>query len=308
VRQFNDPIIRILLVAAVISIITGVVGGHGYLEAIGILVAIFLATFMAFINEYKAGKEFDVLNQISDDQPYTVRREGRLVSISKKEITVGDVVLLEAGQEIPADGVVLSAVEFQVDESSLTGESIAVTKKAKTEEDGSSYPYFKLFKGSLIATGYGEIAVNSIGDTTEMGQTARQSSEETNNVSPLTKQLEGLSMMIGRVGISLSVLLLVIMIAKDYSMGLLGLHLSLTANLMNFIDIAMVSIALIVMSVPEGLPMSVTLSLAYSMRKMIKNHALVRRMEACETIGAVTVICTDKTGTLTLNQMKVAEL
>ncbi|MDR2339100.1 MAG: calcium-translocating P-type ATPase, PMCA-type [Deltaproteobacteria bacterium] len=468
-EKFEDPIIRILLVAAVIAILAGIIE-HQYAEGIGIIIAVFLATTLGFINEYKAGQEFDILNKVSDDDPIKVIRDGAYSSVPKRDLVVGDVLSLEQGEEIPADGEVLSAVSFQVNEASLTGESLPVTKRPKSAPGGGegevalAYPRHQVLRGTFVSDGHALVRVSSVGDSSEIGKTARSAAEETETVTPLNRQLAKLGQLIGVFGFAIAFLIFASLTVKSGVQGTLGnqvpvtnqsladgavaegaggapggpqgaigeadlkaaadkarealvptlgekakdlplrqrfqdgelvhyLALPLTGAQAYFLAIAfvslflalnriwlpvcfdavelsgrkrpssawldreglapwlqslgagallfllgllagwclgiltgglsswlpvatsmtllrffMVAVTIIVVAVPEGLPMSVTLSLAYSMRKMTAANNLVRRMHACETIGAATVICSDKTGTLTMNKMKVASV
>jgi Ca2+-transporting ATPase len=449
-EKFEDPIIRILLVAAVIAILAGVIEGQ-YAEGIGIVIAVFLATTLGFINEYKAGQEFDILNKVSDDVGVKVVRDGEYRLIPKKELVVGDVAALELGEEISADGEVLSAVSFQVDEASLTGESLPVTKRplseAQDDETALAYPRHQVLRGTFVADGHALVRITSVGDASEIGKTARAAAEETETITPLNRQLGRLGQLIGVFGFLVALLIFSALTLRSAYLGDLGdqavvgktalateaaaeapsaadiaavrqklaaVHgpeaesfalasriqeneqiwylkiplsggqiyfliaafLAMTVALVrvwapvvldaveltgrprpeiawlekeglrpwlqclgagavvlvaavlfgltlgplaggpsNWLPLAtslsllrffMVAVTIIVVAVPEGLPMSVTLSLAYSMRKMTAANNLVRRMHACETIGAATVICSDKTGTLTMNKMKVS--
>jgi Ca2+-transporting ATPase len=447
-EKFEDPIIRILVVAAVVAILAGIIEGQ-YAEGIGIIIAVFLATTLGFINEYKAGQEFDILNKVSDDEAIKVIRDGTYTSVPKKDLVVGDVVALEQGEEIPADGEVLSAVSFQVNEASLTGESLPVTKRPQSEikDDGHTlaYPRYQVLRGTFVSDGHALIRISSVGDASEIGKTARSAAEETETITPLNKQLARLGQLIGVFGFAIAILIFTVLTIRSGFQGDLGaqhivstaplnldmgeptadaeslrtilrdenpnlagaplplgasihddmktyyLKLPITSGQVYFLIISfialglalsrilipvifdaveltgrkrpenswldkegfmpwlqaigagviffaigtgigivtgllhggfgdwlpvatglsllrffMVAVTIIVVAVPEGLPMSVTLSLAYSMRKMTKANNLVRRMHACETIGAATVICSDKTGTLTMNKMKVS--
>ncbi|MDR0549136.1 MAG: calcium-translocating P-type ATPase, PMCA-type [Deltaproteobacteria bacterium] len=442
-EKFEDPIIRILLVAAVIAILAGIVERQ-YAEGIGIIIAVFLATTIGFINEYKAGQEFDVLNKVSDEEPIKVIRDGAYASVPKRDLVVGDAVIVEQGEEIPADGEVLEAVSFQVNEASLTGESLPVTKRPKaevTEEVNLAYPRHQVLRGTFVADGRGLIQVSTVGDASEIGKTARAAAEETETVTPLNRQLARLGQCIGVFGFAIAFLIFatltirsgiqgdlgdqaivtpsigsvptavdidrakvllramrgdeanlyplatktvddktvyyiklpitlgqiyflifsflalsvalvriwvpvvfdaielmgrkrpespwleaeglwpwlqalgagalvfVVSLLSGLALGLLSpapsswLPLATSLSLLRYF---MVAVTIIVVAVPEGLPMSVTLSLAYSMRKMTAANNLVRKLHACETVGAATVICSDKTGTLTMNQMKVS--
>ncbi|MDR2443332.1 MAG: calcium-translocating P-type ATPase, PMCA-type [Deltaproteobacteria bacterium] len=445
-EKFEDPIIRILLVAAVIAILAGIIEGQ-YAEGIGIIIAVFLATTLGFINEYKAGQEFDILNKVSDDEPVKVIRNGAYSSVPKKDLVVGDILVMEQGEEIPADGEVVSAVSFQVNEASLTGESLPLTKRPKVqgapEETTLAYPRHQVLRGTFVSDGRALCQVTTVGDASEIGKTARAAAEETETVTPLNRQLARLGQLIGVFGFLIAFLIFSALTIRSGLQGnlgdqavisrvelgapgptseeissareilrakygdladtaqplvrvqdnqdlyylkvpltsgqlyflcaiflalavalvriwvpvvfdaieltgrerpnnawldreglgpwlqavgvavvlfgvLLGIGAAagvLTGGISTWLPIAtslsllryfMVAVTIIVVAVPEGLPMSVTLSLAYSMRKMTAANNLVRHMHACETIGAATVICSDKTGTLTMNQMKVA--
>lgn len=389
-EKFNDPVIRILIIAAVIAIAAGAYHGD-YIEGVGILIAILLSTFLAFWNEYRANKEFDLLNRLDDDVPVKVIRNGQVVSIPRRDVVVGDVLLVEIGEEVPADGQLLETVNLQIDESRLTGESVPVTKSAspapaRQEREEAAYARNRLLRGTFVADGRGILEVTAVGDHTDIGHTARAASEEVREVTPLNKQLARLSKLIGVLGMCFAIitffgLLLQAWLSKRINLtpeqwaftwliissvflamirvwlpmvydGLDILRIKISKpdwieseSIMNWIGALfagallfvtgvflltslgwitydpstwltgnvgemllryfMVSVTIIVVAVPEGLAMSVTLALAYSMRRMAASNNLVRRMHACETIGAATVICTDKTGTLTMNQMRV---
>jgi Ca2+-transporting ATPase len=389
-EKFDDPVIRILMIAAVIAVGVGAVDGK-YLEGIGILCAIFLATTLAFLNEYRANREFDILNEVSDDVSVKVMRDGRYSSVPRRDVVVGDVVLIEAGEEAPADGVLLEAVSLQVDESRLTGESLPADKRVMGRGVPGSladaaYPENRILRSTMIADGHGIIRVTAVGDSTEIGKTARAAAEKPEEPTPLTRQLDRLSKVIGVFAFGVAGLLFIALVTRGVltnELQLLPAHwvfvgiLLVSAMVMalhawlpsvfdalqlmgrsprppawltepgvkdwlrtvvtgaiifatgssaaigmgwmsaspsewisrsaggEFLTFFMVAVTLVVVAIPEGLAMSVTLSLAYSMRKMIASNNLVRRMHACETIGAASVICSDKTGTLTLNQMQV---
>ncbi|NLF98498.1 MAG: calcium-translocating P-type ATPase, PMCA-type [Candidatus Riflebacteria bacterium] len=387
-EKFDDPIIRILMIAAFIAIGVGFINGEHF-EGIGIVIAILLATTLAFLNEYKAAKEFDILNQVSDEAPIKVIRDGAFTTVPIKDLVYGDIVLLEAGDEVPADGRVLEAVSLQIDEARLTGESMPVTKRVLTGEESSdsednAYPPDFVLRSTMVYDGHGVIEVTAVGDATEIGKAAKAASEDSDEPTPLNRQLDRLSKLIGVVGFSIAFLTFIALVFRDYRSGdlilsaeqwgfslilfisaviglakvwmpiladgfeLAGRELRLpkiieagglkawlkvaVAGLLffvlctitgvlsgflpenpsgwltamavsDFLKFFMIAVTIIVVAVPEGLPMSVTLSLAYSMRKMTAANNLVRRMHACETIGAATVICSDKTGTLTQNRM-----
>lgn len=392
-EKFDDPVIRILIMAAVIAITVGIFEGN-YVEGLGIIAAILLATSVAFLNEYKASQEFDILNQVNDEIPITVIRDNNLTTVPKKDLVVGDLVLIETGDEIPADGQVLESVSLQINEASLTGEAMPVTKTADVNISSDrhascAYPPNKVLRDTIVNDGHGVIQITSVGDETEIGKTARCVLDITDVETPLNLQLERLSNLIGIFGLAVAVLIDIALVVRGIVTGELDLTLRqwyiisilaislvialtrvwlpiivdglesigkeinipewlendsgiewvkniLTALVISGIgigvgyylgwvppspsdwisaDIAvkfltyfMIAVAVIVVAVPEGLALSVTLSLAYSMDKMTKQNNLVRRMHACETIGATTVICSDKTGTLTENKMQVSDV
>ena len=390
-EKFTDPLIVILIVAAVISFIPVIfVPGHSWIESAGIVGAVLLATVVGFVNEYKANKEFDILNQVNDVTPVRVLRDGKHTTVPKNELVVGDIVTLETGEEVPADGVVLESIGLRINQSSLTGESEPVLKTPEEEEEAlpGAYPRNVVLRSTLVAEGHGIICITKVGDATEIGKVAEAASEESEIKSPLNQQLDGLSKGINVLGSSIAFILFVSLIVQDaikgnfalsaaqwaffgcviVSMGvaLLKVWYPIFQDLLGYCKVEipapgiveeesgkswlwcllggvlvfclgtgimvaagwitmepatwmpataaehlllyfMIAITLIVVAVPEGLPMSVTLSLAYSMRKMAQQNNLVRQMDACETIGAATVVCSDKTGTLTMNLMTVRE-
>lgn len=302
--KFNDPIIKLLLFATVLSMITGYFHGS-MVESFGILLAVFLATFLSFINEYRAGKEFDILNRINDVTLVKVYRNGTVTQVPKNELVVGDVVIVTQGDEIPADGKLLDTMELSVNESSLNGESVASRKTHVPVTDfAGTYSPNCIYRGTTVTEGDGVMEVTAVGDSTEIGKTARQAAELTGIKTPLNKQLDKLSGVIGKIGFIVAGLTFAALVIRDYALGILTFSLTLD-NLTLLLSFFMIAVTLIVVAVPEGLAMSVTLSLAYSMRKMTAGNTLVRKMHACETMGATTVICTDKTGTLTQNKMQV---
>ncbi|MEI3154100.1 MAG: calcium-translocating P-type ATPase, PMCA-type [Odoribacter sp.] len=305
-EKFKDPIIRILLVAAVLSLIISIMHNE-YAETIGIFAAIFLATGVGFWFEMDANKKFDLLNQINDDVLIKTLRNGNIHEIPKKDIVVGDIIVLETGEEIPADGELLEAVSLQVNESTLTGEPVIDKTTNQTEFDAeATYPSNKIMRGTTIVNGHCVYRVEQVGDATEFGKVARKSTEINNDKTPLSKQLEKLAHFISVVGFIVAGIIFFGLILRDIISGILTLDNLFTLEIAgNILGYFMLAVTLIVVAVPEGLPMSVTLSLALSMRKMLKTNNLVRKMHACETMGAITVICTDKTGTLTQNQMQV---
>jgi len=388
--KFDDPVIRILIIAALIAIGVGAVDGH-YVEGLGIIIAVLLATTLAFLNEYNAGRKFDVLNQVNDEVPVKVIRNGDFVSVPRRDLVVDDIVLVESGEEIPGDGVVLEAVSMRVDESRLTGESMSVRKRPAgegiEEKHQAAYAANVVLKETFVSEGYGYARITAVGDASEIGKTARAAAEITDGQTPLNRQLERLSQIIGVFGFSIATAIFVILTVRGVMngemqldgrqwlfMALLAISLAIVTVLVwlpivydameligkervrprwlesaqlvtwlislalgaaffivsiliayvfgllslsyqtwlppqagaEFLKYFMISVTIIVVAVPEGLAMSVTLSLAYSMRKMMAANNLVRKMHACETIGAATVICSDKTGTLTRNEMSVA--
>ena len=396
-EKFDDPVIRVLMIAAFIAISVGFFHGQ-YIEGVGIIMAILLATTIAFVNEYRANKEFDILNKANDDVAVKVIREERFTTVPRRDIVVNDIVLVEMGEAVPADGELLEAVSMQVNEASLTGEALPVSKfvggrsdEEKIGEEETGYPPNKLFRGTTLVDGHGVFRVAAVGDLTEIGGVMKQAAEEeTGEVTPLNAQLEKLSKVIGVVGFMIAgltfgalvvqglifskdlqmtagqwwfiVILLVsctVSLAKVWlpvaydgleligreakqpdwleNQGLSGWMKAVGAGAAIFVaavgggwasglipaapgdwmpfqagqtilEYFMIAVTIVVVAVPEGLAMSVTLSLAYSMRKMTATNNLVRKMHACETIGAATVICSDKTGTLTMNEMRVQSL
>jgi Ca2+-transporting ATPase len=385
-KKFDDPVIRVLLIAALLATAVGAAEGH-FAEGIGILIAVLLATGLAFLNEYRAAKAFDILNRSSDDTSVTVRRDGNYTTIPRRDVVVGDLVLVETGAEIPADGRLIEAVSLQVSEARLTGESRPVEKHINDGSGDEAYSADRLLRSCTVVDGHGLFEVTAVGDSTEIGRTARAAAEETEENTPLNRQLHRLSKWIGVVGLGVAALTFVALLVRDILMGSLvlsppqwsivgvfglaalvamvrvwlpivydGFELTgiasaspawlkaegprgwlialavaalvalsgsavgwfggywpaqvgdwiTTAAARDLLEIFMVAVTIVVVAVPEGLAMSVTLSLAYSMRKMAASNNLVRRLHACETIGSATVICTDKTGTLTRNEMRVA--
>lgn len=305
-EKFKDPIIQILLVAATLSLIIAILQNE-YAETIGIFAAILLATGVGFWFEMDANKKFELLNQVNDDIHIKTIRNGNIHEISRKELVVGDIVVLETGEEVPADGELLEAVSLQVNESTLTGEPV-IDKTILPEEfdPDATYPSNRILRGTTVVNGHCIYRIDKVGDATEFGKVAEKSTEINHDKTPLSKQLEGLAKFISIVGFIIAGLVFVGLLVKDILAGTFSgsniLSLEVIGRLLQYF---MVAVTLIVVSVPEGLPMSVTLSLALSMRKMLKTNNLVRKMHACETMGATTVICTDKTGTLTQNQMQV---
>ena len=303
--KYRDPIIQILLVAAFVSLILAFIE-HNFMETIGIFVAVFLATTVGFYFERDAAKKFNVLTALSEEQPVKVRRGGKVMQIPRHDIVVGDVVLIEVGDEVPADGELLVSTDLQINESTLTGEPI--TEKNTEGGGDGAYPRNVILRSTMVMNGRGEFVVTAVGDATEIGKVAQKSTEQTSVKTPLYVQLDKLASMISKVGSVVSVAAFVIFLVHDIltnpAWG--GKDYFYMAEIV--LDYFMMAVTLIVMAVPEGLPMAITLSLALNMRRMLKSNNLVRKLHACETMGAVTVICTDKTGTLTQNQMQVDEL
>ncbi len=310
-EKFNDPVIRILLVAAFFSLVISIIEGE-YAETIGIFFAIFLATGIGFYFEYDANKKFELLNAVGEETPVTVRRNGKIQEIPRKEVVVGDIVILNTGEEVPADGVLTEAISLQINESNLTGELMVnkTTDEASFDEE-ATYPSNEVMRGTTVTDGHGTMQVVRVGDATEIGKVAQQATEQNQEETPLNIQLGKLAKFIEKVGFTIAGLTFIIFTGKD-----LYQYLSVTdiTGWHEWLHIArivlkyfMMAVTLIVVAVPEGLPMSVTLSLALNMRRMLKTNNLVRKMHACETMGAITVICTDKTGTLTQNLMQVHE-
>lgn len=391
ISKFDDPVIRILMVAAVIAMVGGAAHG-GYIEGVGILIAIFLATAIAFVNEYKANQEFEILNKTEEGTPVRTMRNSNLVTIPKCELVVGDVIQLEAGEEVPADAEVISQVSILVDQASLTGEKDPVAKFAvgcvPPESAGDqTLSADQVYRGTTVVDGHGVCGITAVGDRTKIGGVAQSSAEETSEVTPLNEQLAGLSKVIGVVGFLIAALAFAALVVSGYlhsefkltnaqflfglavlvstmvglskvwlpwvfdgfelvkaevsppafleaegwapwlatiGAGALILAASTAALIVSgngwadvilpsdaassILTAFMIAVTIIVVAVPEGLAMSVTLSLAYSMRRMTRANTLVRRSHACETIGSATVICSDKTGTLTTSRMELLQL
>ena len=313
-EKFQDPVIRVLLVAAVFSLIISIIESE-YAETIGIFFAIFLATGIGFYFEYDANKKFDLLNAVGEETPVTVIRNGKIKEIPRKDIVVGDIVVLNTGEEVPADGTLVEAVSLQGNESTLTGELRVnkTTDKAHFDEE-ATYPSNAVMRGTTITDGHGIMRVDRVGDATEIGKVARQSTEQSQEQTPLNIQLTKLANLIGKAGFTIAALTFIVFTSKDLYSFITSENFIGINDWHSWLEIArivlkyfMMAVTLIVVAVPEGLPMSVTLSLALNMRRMLKTNNLVRKMHACETMGAITVICTDKTGTLTQNLMQVYE-
>ena len=303
--KYRDPIIQILLVAAFISLILAFIEKN-YMETIGIFVAVFLATTVGFYFERDAAKKFNLLTALSEEQPVKVRRNGKVMEIPRHDVVVGDVVLVEVGDEVPADGELIVCNDLQINESTLTGEP--VTEKSLEGGGDGAYPRNVILRSTMVMNGRGEFVVTAVGDATEIGKVAKKSTEQTSVETPLHMQLDKLAKMISKVGSVVSVAAFFIFLIHDIltnpAWG--GKDYFYLAEIV--LKYFMMAVTLIVMAVPEGLPMAITLSLALNMRRMLKSNNLVRKLHACETMGAVTVICTDKTGTLTQNKMQVSAL
>ena len=303
--KYRDPIIQILLVAAFISLILAFIEKN-YMETIGIFVAVFLATTVGFYFERDAAKKFNLLTALSEEQPVKVRRNGKVMEIPRHDVVVGDVVLVEVGDEVPADGELIVCNDLQINESTLTGEP--VTEKSLEGGGDGAYPRNVILRSTMVMNGRGEFVVTAVGDATEIGKVAKKSTEQTSVQTPLHVQLDKLAKMISKVGSVVSVAAFFIFLIHDIltnpAWG--GKDYFYMAEIV--LKYFMMAVTLIVMAVPEGLPMAITLSLALNMRRMLKSNNLVRKLYACETMGAVTVICTDKTGTLTQNKMQVSAL
>ena len=363
-EKFKDPLIIILLFAGVLSIGIACYEYYGlhhgatvFFEPVGIFVAIFLATAVSFYFEREADKQFSILNQVHDDDPVEVIRDGNVTSIPKREVVVGDIVVLPTGAEIPADGELLEAVSLSVDESSLTGEPVC--RKSIHPEDfdpNATFATNRVLRGTKVMEGHGRMRVTAVGDATENGKVFEAAQIDNSVRTPLNEQLDRLGLLVTNVSYVFAALIIVgrlivffdwapvvwtlalptalffylvicrfkrwrwtfkAVASTSYFLLLLAMiyyfHLSLGGaeqwdDLVTYtLNTLMIAVTLIVVSVPEGLPMAVALSLAYSMRRMLKTNNLVRKMHACETMGATTVICTDKTGTLTQNKMQVYE-
>lgn len=311
-EKFTDPLIIILMIAGVLSIGISFYEYFGlnegftvFFEPIGIFVAILLATGLAFYFELKADKEFAILNQVNDDELVEVIRNGNATLIPKKDVVVGDIVIINTGAEVPADGELLECVSLNIDESTLTGEPMC--HKSVDEKDfdlDATYPTNHVLKGTKVMEGHGIFRVTAVGDKTENGKVFVAAQIDDSVKTPLNEQLDGLSALITKLSYGFAVLVVVGRLLIYF----LGNNSMEWAHITAYIlQTLMIAVTLIVVAVPEGLPMAVTLSLAYSMRRMLKTNNLVRKMHACETMGATTVICTDKTGTLTQNQMSVEE-
>lgn len=315
-EKFGDPLILILLIAGVLSVGIACYEFWGlgssssvFIEPIGIFVAILLATGLAFAFELKADKEFALLNRVNDDEPVQVVRNGLSVQVPRREVVVGDIVVLNTGEEVPADGELLEAVSLNIDESTLTGEPICrKTTDPALFESEATFPSNHAMRGTKIMEGHGVMRVFAVGDRTENGRVFEATQIDASVKTPLNEQLDGLGRLITKISYVLAAVIVIGRLTLYFTQGGGGSvagafdWLGFVAYLLQTL---MIAVTLLVVAVPEGLPMAVTLSLAYSMRRMLRTNNLVRRLHACETMGATTVICTDKTGTLTRNQMQV---
>lgn len=337
--KYRDPIIQILLVAALVSLVLAFVE-HDFVETLGIFIAIFIATTVGFYFECDAARKFRVLTAINEDQPVKVRRNGKVMEVPRRDVVVGDIILVETGDEVPADAVLVEAVSLQIDESSLTGEPL--TSKSVTDAQGQpsddatnqhsalniqgsadtaiqhsalntqhsseAYPKNVILRSTMVMNGRGTAIVTSVGDSTEIGKVATEATEATQTKTPLNLQLDKLAKLISKVGTGVSIAAFVIFLGHDILTNSLWHTTDYLSMLQVVLNYFMMAVTLIVMAVPEGLPMAVTLALALNMRRMLKFNNLVRKLHASETMGAVTVICTDKTGTLTQNRMTVHDI
>lgn len=337
--KYRDPIIQILLVAALVSLVLAFVE-HDFVETLGIFIAIFIATTVGFYFECDAARKFRVLTAINEDQPVKVRRSGKVMEVPRRDVVVGDIILVETGDEVPADAVLVEAVNLQIDESSLTGEPL--TSKSVTDTQGQqsadtasqlsslnlqhsadatiqhsslntqhsseAYPKNVILRSTMVMNGRGTAIVTRVGDSTEIGKVATEATEATQTKTPLNLQLDKLAKLISKVGTGVSIAAFVIFLGHDILTNSLWHTTDYLSMLQVVLNYFMMAVTLIVMAVPEGLPMAVTLALALNMRRMLKFNNLVRKLHASETMGAVTVICTDKTGTLTQNRMTVHDI
>ena len=302
--KYHDPIIQILLVAALVSLLLAFIE-RDFMETLGIILAVVIATTVGFYFECDAARRFNVLTAMNEDQRVKVRRNGRVTEVKRREVVVGDIILVEAGDEIPADAQLVEAVNLQVDESSLTGEPLTTKSIDATKEGNEAYPPNVILRSTMVMNGRGTAVVTAVGDATEIGKVAQKSTESTSVKTPLNIQLDKLAKLISKIGTIVSVAAFVIFLVHDILTNSIW-HGNDYFGMMHIVlNYFMMAVTLIVMAVPEGLPMAVTLALALNMRRMLKSNVLVRKLHASETMGAVTVICTDKTGTLTQNKMRV---
>ena len=313
-EKFGDPLIIILLIAGALSIGISFYEYYGldkgfsvFIEPLGIFIAILLATGLAFIFELKADKEFALLNQVNDDEPVQVIRDGHPMQIPRKDVVVGDIVLINTGEEVPADGELLEAVSLSIDESTLTGEPIC--RKTTDPNDFNkdhTFPDNHAMRGTKVMEGHGVMRVFAVGDHAENGKVFEAAQIDDSVKTPLNEQLDGLGKLITKISYIFAILIVVGRVFMYFVSPATAGNFEWVEFIAYLLQTLMIAVTLVVVAVPEGLPMAVTLSLAYSMRRMLKTNNLVRKMHACETMGATTVICTDKTGTLTQNQMQVA--
>lgn len=305
--KYRDPIIQILLVAALVSLLLAFIE-RDFMETLGIILAVVIATTVGFYFECDAARRFNVLTAMNEDQRVKVRRNGRVTEVKRREIVVGDIILVEVGDEIPADAQLVEAVNLQVDESSLTGEPLTTKSVDATKEGNEAYPPNVILRSTMVMNGRGTAVVTAVGDATEIGKVAQKSTESTSVKTPLNIQLDKLAKLISKIGTIVSVAAFVIFLVHDILTNSIW-HGNDYFGMMHIVlNYFMMAVTLIVMAVPEGLPMAVTLALALNMRRMLKSNVLVRKLHASETMGAVTVICTDKTGTLTQNKMRVGHI
>ena len=302
--KYHDPIIQILLVAALVALLLAFIE-RDFMETLGIILAVVIATTVGFYFECDAARRFNVLTAMNEDQRVKVRRNGRVTEVKRREVVVGDIILVEVGDEIPADAQLVEAVNLQVDESSLTGEPLTTKSIDATKEGNEAYPPNVILRSTMVMNGRGTAVVTAVGDATEIGKVAQKSTESTSVKTPLNIQLDKLAKLISKIGTIVSVAAFVIFLVHDILTNSIW-HGNDYFGMMHIVlNYFMMAVTLIVMAVPEGLPMAVTLALALNMRRMLKSNVLVRKLHASETMGAVTVICTDKTGTLTQNKMRV---
>ena len=313
--KFRDPLIIILLIAGALSILISCYEYFGlgdgptvFFEPVGIFVAIMLATGLSFYFEYQADKEFAILNKVNDDEPVEVIRDSNTTQIPRREVVVGDIVVINTGEEIPADGELIEATLLNVDESTLTGEPMCAKTTVASEFDSqATFPSNHVMKGTKVMEGHGIMRVLAIGDHTEQGKVFEAVQIDNSVKTPLDEQLDGLGRLVAKLSYCVGAGIIIGRILM-YFLSPSYVQFEWLPFIAYLLQTLMIAVTLVVVSVPEGLPMAVTLSLAYSMRRMLKTNNLVRKMHACETMGATTVICTDKTGTLTQNQMRVDSL
>lgn len=302
--KYHDPIIQILLVAALVSLLLAFIE-RDFMETLGIILAVVIATTVGFYFECDAARRFNMLTAMNEDQRVKVRRNGRVTEVKRREVVVGDIILVEVGDEIPADAQLVEAVNLQVDESSLTGEPLTTKSIDATKEGNEAYPPNVILRSTMVMNGRGTAVVTAVGDATEIGKVAQKSTESTSVKTPLNIQLDKLAKLISKIGTIVSVAAFVIFLVHDILTNSIWHGNDYFGMIHIVLNYFMMAVTLIVMAVPEGLPMAVTLALALNMRRMLKSNVLVRKLHASETMGAVTVICTDKTGTLTQNKMRV---